>query len=272
MNIQKADPWADLGDPLAHGRTATVYAWNRGMIVKLFHGWFPLESVEHEARMNRAVQSTGLKVPQVGEIVELGGRIGLEFERVDGVLLSEMMRAKPWAAAEYSKLLAKLHLEIHALDAPQQIPSLTDRIRGVIEATSELQDDLRRRNLEALSHLPRGSKLLHGDLHPQNVLMTDNGPVVIDWIDAARGSPPADVARTSILVRGEASLGGIVQAMKRLGLLWLHHVYWRHYFESQSGDEAQCRRWIPVVAAARLAEGIHELAPWLRAQAMHVPE
>ena len=44
-------------------------------------------------------------------------------------------------------------------------------------------------------HAPlEGDRLLHGDLHPLNVLMTDEGPMVIDWSNASRGAPAFDVA------------------------------------------------------------------------------
>jgi aminoglycoside phosphotransferase (APT) family kinase protein len=42
--------------------------------------------------------------------------------------------------------------------------------------------------------------LLHRDLHPQNVILTQNGPVLIDWEGAARGPAIADVAMTWVIV------------------------------------------------------------------------
>jgi aminoglycoside phosphotransferase (APT) family kinase protein len=42
---------------------------------------------------------------------------------------------------------------------------------------------------------PRGGNaLVHLDLHPDNVMLTTNGPVVIDWTNAGRGDPDAEVA------------------------------------------------------------------------------
>ena len=42
--------------------------------------------------------------------------------------------------------------------------------------------------------------LLHRDLHPQNVILTADGPRIIDWEGAARGPAAADVAMTWVLV------------------------------------------------------------------------
>jgi aminoglycoside phosphotransferase (APT) family kinase protein len=39
------------------------------------------------------------------------------------------------------------------------------------------------------------------DLHPLNVIMSPRGPIVIDWPNARRGDPMADVALTYALIR-----------------------------------------------------------------------
>ncbi len=55
--------------------------------------------------------------------------------------------------------------------------------------------------LTLLQTLPDTNQLCHNDFHPANILMDDQGPVIIDWMDAARADPLADVARTLILVQ-----------------------------------------------------------------------
>ena len=44
--------------------------------------------------------------------------------------------------------------------------------------------------------------MLHGDLHPANVLLSPDGPVVIDWTNAVQGPPGADVALSWLLMAG----------------------------------------------------------------------
>lgn len=58
-----------LGKLIVNGRTADIYVWEAGTVVKLFHDWFKLENVENEARHARAVHVAGLAVPKVGEII-----------------------------------------------------------------------------------------------------------------------------------------------------------------------------------------------------------
>lgn len=45
-----------------------------------------------------------------------------------------------------------------------------------------------------------------------------------------------------------------------------HSVYLRHYFRLRPGGESEYRRWLPVVAAARLSENIPEIESWLMKQ------
>ena len=47
-----------------------------------------------------------------------------------------------------------------------------------------------------------GAALLHGDLHPGNVILSPAGPVVIDWTNAGAGDPALDVALVWVICAG----------------------------------------------------------------------
>jgi hypothetical protein len=89
----------------------------------------------------------------------------------------------------------------------------------------------------------------------------------IDWIDASRRSPLADLARSTILVLGAADAGQIQNPLVKASTRIFHAVYIHHYFKLRLGGEREYRHWLPIVAAARLSEGIPELETWLVAQA-----
>jgi fructosamine-3-kinase len=46
----------------------------------------------------------------------------------------------------------------------------------------------------------RGSALVHGNLHPGNVLMSADGPVLIDWTNHRTGLRALDVALTWLVL------------------------------------------------------------------------
>lgn len=60
--------------------------------------------------------------------------------------------------------------------------------------------------------------LLHWDLHPANVIMTGNGPVIIDWEGARRGPAVADVAMTWVIIGSSDIPGSRLRAALAQGL------------------------------------------------------
>ncbi len=254
------------GLPLAAGRTAEIYPWGEGMVLKLFYAWFSPEDVEYEAHIASAVHAAGLRVPAVGAIIKVDGRFGLIYERLQGVSPLDEMRAKPWTLGRYSRLLADLQAEIHAAPAPHGIPRLKEKLERKIQKAPGIRDGVRDALLEALELLPDGNGLCHGDFHPGNVILTVSGPVVIDWIDAAIGAPWADIARTRVLIQGEIESKGLISLFERLIFGWGHRAYQKRTSELQPAENDN-PAWLPVVAAARLSEGIEGLAPWLLRQA-----
>lgn len=124
--------------------------------------------------------------------------------------------------------------------------------------------------LAALSVLPDGRQICHGDFHPGNILLTPGRAVVIDWIDVSRGNPLADVARTTIIALGAAASSQVPNTALKVIVRLFHSIYLHRYFQLRPGGEEEYRRWLPVVAAARLSENIPELERWLMHQAEKV--
>jgi aminoglycoside phosphotransferase (APT) family kinase protein len=252
--------------PIALGRTAEIYAWEDGWVLKLFYDWFSEESVRTEAKLARAVQAAGLPVPAVGDIIEMDNRLGLPYQRVDGSSILEQVRARPWTLPKFSHLLAELQAGMHDNDTITGLPSQRQRLDSKIRQAQGLDPELKAVALEALAAMPQGARLCHGDFHFGNVLMTADGPVVIDWIDATLGRPLADVARSSVILLGILAPGSGATWKERVMVRWHHRIYLRHYFRLRPGGEDEYRAWRPIVAAARMSEGITELQHWLGSQ------
>ena len=52
-----------------------------------------------------------------------------------------------------------------------------------------------------IASLPDGDCVLHGDFHPNNILITeDNTPVIIDFMNVCYGTKSFDIARTYFLI------------------------------------------------------------------------
>jgi len=256
-----------LDKPLARGRTADVYRWDDKHVLKLFHNWFEFEDIQYEFRIAHAVHASGVKTPAVKELIQVEGRNGLIYERVDGRSMVEIFSHKPWLVFSYSRVLAKLHGEMHECVFKAEVPHQYDKLRNKINHADVLTTSLKNKLLTELESLPRAERVCHGDFHPANVLITGDDAIVIDWIDAARGNPLADVARTSIIFLGAASTRQIPNPVDKLFTKISHALYLREYFRLRPHGQDEYRRWLPVVAAGRLTEGMTELETWLLEQA-----
>lgn len=93
--------------------------------------------------------------------------------RVDGPTLAQAMMSEQLSAPSGARLLAGLHDRLHRLRWP-------------------------------------GGTLTHRDLHPENVILADAGPVVIDWSNAQVGPPGLDAALTLVIMAQVAVTPGML--------------------------------------------------------------
>ena len=252
----------ELGERIAWGRTADIHSWNDSQIVKLYQPWIGLRAVESEQRKTAVAVAAGLPVPAVGEVVQVGERIGLLFERVVGPSMMALIIQGQTSLEDSATQLADLHLSLHHAEAPGEFPCQADHIRARILATPILSSAERAASLEVLDQMPRGNSLCHGDFHPGNILVTDRGPVIIDWVDASRGDPICDLARTMLLFLGHLEANPVSDG-ERIAMQRYHDTYLSRYELAVPGARAMFQNWLPVLAAARLNERIEEQNAWL---------
>ena len=244
--------------PIAKGRTAEIYAWEERQVIKLYRDWCPPDWVDYEARIAGAIHEAGIPSPQVGGIVKLDGRRGLLYQRIEGISMLEDLNAHPWMMLRHAYSLAELQAAIHQKSIAG-LPSYKDRLRYDIDRASQLTGALREKALDLLEDLPDGMNVCHGDFHPGNILLTKQGPIVIDWMTACSGSPWADVARTSLLLSiGAKAAGKQVSPIVRAFIGLFHRLYINRYRSLRRERVPELDRWRAVIAAARLSE---EIAP-----------
>jgi len=247
---------ATLSRPFALGRTAEVYEWGAGRVLKLYFDWCPPHWVENESKVAHAVVEAGIPTPAAGEIVEVNGRRGLVYERVTGISMLQDMNARPWMVFRHARTLAELQVKVNQLSVPGLF-SYRNGMEEVIRHVPHLEDALRASLLGLLPALPEGERLCHGDFHPGNVMLTDKGPVIIDWMTACSGSPWMDFTRTSLLLTiGPKGAGKQLSPILRLFIELFHMAYVRRYLELLPDPQNERQKWIPVIAAARLDERI----------------
>jgi Ser/Thr protein kinase RdoA (MazF antagonist) len=257
----------EKGRRIGEGRTAEVFEWGEGKVLKLYRDWCPPDWARHEAEVTRAVHAAGAPAPAIGYVVEVDGRPGIVCERLDGRPLRDQLAGAPWRAGAGGTSLARLHHLIHEKRAaPGRLPRLREKVTRAIVAAGEILGQDGSRALAALAALPDGDALCHYDFHPDNVLGEGDAARIIDWGNGCVGPPAADVARTLLILRSPylpddfpAALRPFAAGARR----WLAAAYASEYRRLSGLKQAEIDAWLSPIAAARLWENVPGEREWL---------
>lgn len=228
---ERRTPEDELGPVLAAGRDATVHALGDDRVLRRTPS--AARDLRAEAEIMEHVRAAGYPAPQVFRV----GPGEMVLERIEGPTMLEAIEAKVWQVDRHARTLADLHTRLHAVPPPV---------------------DLARHADAALA----GDAIVHQDLHPGNVLLSPAGPIVIDWTNARRADPDADVALTWLLMAAfdhdqpppTGSLPHrLVTRVERAAEPRLRARLVRTFVRS-SGREAAARAILPNVAAHRLLD------------------
>jgi uncharacterized protein (TIGR02172 family) len=253
----------DLDSPIAVGATAEIFAWGDDRVLKLFRSGTYEGLPDQEWTNTLTAWQLGAPVPKPIELVEVNGRRGVILERIQGPTLTQCMQKHPLRLVSYARLLAHLQVSLHNIRAPG-FPSLNERARQNISNSNLLSSEMKERLLAKLATLPEGDQLCHGDFHPENILITAKGPVVIDWEGCMRGDPSADVAVTRMFFHLIAIyVSGVKSWLIRPYLRIFERVYRTEYNRAAVAPARDQPAWIAVVTAMHLAEEIKQLFPRL---------
>jgi Ser/Thr protein kinase RdoA (MazF antagonist) len=229
---------------LAEGRTAEVFAYGEGRVLKLDRpDWNGLSAFEATVLVDLA--AAGLPVARAHGTVTVDGRSGVILDRVEGPsLLQVLSAASPEEVERLAARFVALQLRCNATTIAGP-PDLVPRLAAEIEA-SVPDAGLRVELLTLLAAQDDGGRgVCHFDFHPSNVLVGPDGWVVIDWLTVAAGPSGADLARTLVLW-GQQSTGPVGR--------FLHSVR-REGQASRDLDDDALDAWVRVTAGARVAEG-----------------
>ncbi|WNQ09665.1 aminoglycoside phosphotransferase family protein [Paenibacillus aurantius] len=248
-----------LGVRIGRGNTADIYVLGSEQILKVFRN---PKLLDLERGISTIIEELVACAPKFYGIVETDGLTGLAYERILGTSMLEILIGNPDIAAEYGRQLAQLHARLHSIKATGRLQSLKTRLAYTISGIHHAEfEPLREAILNRLSELPEGDHLCHGDFHPGNVLLSQRGPVVIDWMTAVCGPAQADVARTIMILRHAVLPSDfsevVIQSFDQLRTVLLQ-TYEATYLELTGCNRQELAKWELPLMAARLTESIPE--------------
>lgn len=252
---------ASCPECIAEGREAEIFSWGDDAVLRLYRDPHADERADREMAVLASVRSILPLVPAPRARLTWAGRPGIVMERIAGRDVLTQCQRRPWRLFALAALTGRVHARLHALRADDALPALRAVLRARIALAPEVPDALRRPALAVLETLGDGDALCHGDFQPGNVLLAPQGPVVIDWANAARGDPEGDFARTTLMMRlGSLPPGTpwLIRHGSTVGRGAFARAYRRAYERERRSDPALRARWEWVRAVERFADGIAE--------------
>jgi aminoglycoside phosphotransferase (APT) family kinase protein len=246
-----------VGDVVARGTRSTVHAYGPGAVVKVPVPSTPEGWIQYEARYSEAARAVGAPAARLLGMEQIGGRAASVWEHVEGTSMWQLVVDRPDLSAELGRQLADIQQSLFVLVPPVTLPRQRDRLVSKIRRTAATLDPSLGRALDLMPPDVGGPRLCHGDLHPSNVILGSAGPVIVDWFDASRGDPIADIARSSLtLLSDGASPPPHLPGSDRATLARLTEAYLVRLEEHREIDRDLLARWQAVSAVARMAEGV----------------
>ncbi len=201
------------GPLIGSGRAADVYALGDGKVLRRYRF---ARSCTAEAGLMSYLREAGYPVP---EVFAANGT-DLVMQRLTGRDMLADLAGRPWRVARHARTLARLHDQLHQIAAPA-----------------------------GLRQFGPGGRVLHLDLHPANVMLTADGPFVIDWSNASAGEGGADVAM-AYLIMASSDVDGLPSWLAPLAG-GLRRVFLRRFLAAVRDD---VRPHLAEVARHRLTD------------------
>jgi aminoglycoside phosphotransferase (APT) family kinase protein len=244
-----------LGELVATGTRARVYAWGRDAVAKVPAASTPEEWIHAEAAYTAAVVGVGAPAPRFLGIEQVNGRAAAIYERVIGPSMWQYVVQHPEAAAHCGTVLAQVQIDLATLIPPVALPRQADRLSAKIRRATEASNASGAAAPTLVPHRSGAPTLCHGDLHPGNVILSESGPVLVDWFDASGGDVLADMARTlRLLALDHGHCPSHLAGAEVSVLTVLADAYATRVAELVPVDSLQLRKWQATEAVACLSE------------------
>lgn len=230
-----------LDNVIARRNRKTVYR-DGDRCIKLFCENYSKADILNEACNQARIEETGIRVPKILEIAMIDGKWAIVSEFVSGRTLAEMMNEHPAETDKYLNVFVDIQKDIlsHRCSGLNELKHKMMRKISQADIDSAVRYELHTR----LQGLTQENSVCHGDFNPTNIIMSDDGPYILDWSHVTQGNRAGDAARTYLLFK-LAQKDDIAEN------------YLNIFCQKTDTARKTVQLWMPIVATSQSVKG-HE--------------
>jgi len=225
---------------IGNGAQAEIFREN-DIIIKLFKKNIAKHDVEYEMNLQKMAYEYGLSVPKIYDIIEINGKYGIKMEYINGVTFGKIILDDMNKLNEYLSKSIEIQIGIHKI-VTNNFPSMKEKLKNKINRVQLITENEKQNIIKLLDKENFNNNLCHGDFQFMNILETENGNKVIDWVDSSSGNIEADVYRTYLLYKVNNDE--------------IAELYINNYCKMADISKEKILKWAPIIASARLSEGM----------------
>jgi len=165
-------------------------------IVKLYFPRVKNEEIMREKELSKKAFVMGVPTAISYDIVESDGRLGVVYELINSKTITEMIKEGKQDLNSIMNMYVKMCKDIHVIQVEDpSIPSFKEINRIDIGTITGITDEERQLLHKFLDMVPEDKAFNHGDLNPNNIMVQNNEPCLIDMGEIGYGTPLFDISR-----------------------------------------------------------------------------
>lgn len=177
---------------IAKGNSAEIYKQNENKICKLFYKNYPKQLVEHEFNNAKIIYQLGINTPFPYDIVFIEERYGIIYEKLNGTTLLSKIHTENTNVDFWIEKFVNFHKNFLKYQSDVLL-----NYKDFLKLFASESVDL----IKKIDNLQDGNFVLHGDFHPENVIVDNKSNLfLIDMMNVCKGPMIYDIARTYFLL------------------------------------------------------------------------
>ena len=193
VTIERAFPEmsAEGCEFIAKGANGAVYRYDDETILKLYFAKDALPDIKQEQDNARRAFILGVNTAIPYGIVRVGDGYGTVAELLNASSLSKLIQEKPEDLTQAVTYFVDLLRSVHAIEAEDgEFPDMKQTALSWAEFVSPHIPEAQSKKLRSLIEaVPKQNTILHGDYHPNNVMVQKGEPILIDMDTLCMGHP-----------------------------------------------------------------------------------